>query len=325
MKRKFKLMLPIVFLSMALSGCDFITIVDPTDGGGSGTSQKTLDKYYDGYDLNKKGDRLLLELQKNCWEKHTQWIKYSQVNSYYSKTSSHDSAEAIKAGSTTNQWFYTGKEQGGYGTREHVWPCASSAQLWQRGAGGVHEIDDKHYGGGSDLFHIRTANSAVNTARGDSKFVDFSDPEMEEYRSSVAEVGESNGKYKLKVQNYETTSSGVIQFAKRSEPADQMKGDTARIILYVWLHYKDRGYTPTGAVPGASAYKFSEMLSPTLKLTNVVGYDTEERCLEVLNRWNELDPPSEVEKTRNNTVQKIQGNRNPFVDYPELVSKIINA
>ena len=38
--------------------------------------------------------------------------------------------------------------------------------------------------------------------------------------------------------------------------------------------------------------------------------------------WNNLDKPSEVEKLRNTTVQKVQGNRNPFVDYPDLVEKM---
>ena len=331
MKRKMKFIFPVLLLSMALTGCDFITINDPTGeggGSGSGTSQKTLDKYYDGYDLNKKGDRLTLELQKNCWEKHTEWVTYGQVNNYFGKTSSHDSAEAIKSGSTTNQWFYTGKEQAGYGTREHVWPCASSSQLWTHTSGsGIYYVDYTYYvGGGSDLYHIRTCNSVVNTARGDSKFVEFSDPEMEEYRSDVAQIGENGGKYQLKIQGYSTTESGVKQFAKRAEPADGMKGDVARIILYVWLHYKDRGYTPTGSkTSGKYTYEYKDMMSATMNLTNIMGYDSEERCLEVLNRWNEVDPPSDVEKLRNNTVQKVQGNRNPFVDYPELVARIINA
>ncbi len=53
-----------------------------------------------------------------------------------------------------------------------------------------------------------------------------------------------------------------------------------------------------------------------------MGYDSEERCLEVLKAWNKLDAPSNVEKLRNETVQKIQGNRNPFVDHPELVDQL---
>jgi len=35
-----------------------------------------------------------------------------------------------------------------------------------------------------------------------------------------------------------------------------------------------------------------------------------------------MDPVSEKEKTRAVEVNKIQGNRNPFIDYPELVEYI---
>ena len=38
--------------------------------------------------------------------------------------------------------------------------------------------------------------------------------------------------------------------------------------------------------------------------------------------WHRLDPVSEKEKTRAVEVNKIQGNRNPFIDYPELVEYI---
>ena len=63
-------------------------------------------------------------------------------------------------------------------------------------------------------------------------------------------------------------------------------------------------------------------MTGSLPLTNYMGYQSEDKCKEVLKLWNKLDPVSDVEKLRNNTVQKIQGNRNPFVDYPELVDQI---
>ncbi len=44
----------------------------------------------------------------------------------------------------------------------------------------------------------------------------------------------------------------------------------------------------------------------------------------VLRKWSKEDIVDENEIQRNDDVQKIQGNRNPFVDYPELVDKISN-
>ena len=38
--------------------------------------------------------------------------------------------------------------------------------------------------------------------------------------------------------------------------------------------------------------------------------------------WNEEDPVSPFEKTRNNVLQDIQGNRNPFIDNPYLATLI---
>ena len=41
-----------------------------------------------------------------------------------------------------------------------------------------------------------------------------------------------------------------------------------------------------------------------------------------LRRWNKLDPVDQAEMDRNNAIEKIQGNRNPFIDHPEYVDQI---
>lgn len=43
-----------------------------------------------------------------------------------------------------------------------------------------------------------------------------------------------------------------------------------------------------------------------------------------LRKWNNDDPVDEEELARNEEIYKLQGNRNPFVDYPELTEKISN-
>lgn len=42
----------------------------------------------------------------------------------------------------------------------------------------------------------------------------------------------------------------------------------------------------------------------------------------VMRKWNREDPVDEDEMKRNNEIFKTQGNRNPFVDYPELADRI---
>lgn len=43
---------------------------------------------------------------------------------------------------------------------------------------------------------------------------------------------------------------------------------------------------------------------------------------EVLRRWNDLDPVDQEEMDRNDAIQSVQGNRNPFIDFPTLVNDI---
>lgn len=43
---------------------------------------------------------------------------------------------------------------------------------------------------------------------------------------------------------------------------------------------------------------------------------------EVLRRWHEQDPPDRRERERNDDIEAVQGNRNPFVDDPHLVGRI---
>ena len=40
---------------------------------------------------------------------------------------------------------------------------------------------------------------------------------------------------------------------------------------------------------------------------------------EDLLKWNRLDPVEAVDEQRNSQIETIQGNRNPYIDYPELV------
>ena len=114
-------------------------------------------------------------------------------------------------------------------------------------------------GGGSDLHHIRPEKAGVNSSRGNKMF------------------GYASGQYL---------------------PADNAKGDVARIILYVWVRWENDW--------GAS------------NITSVF------QSIDVLLEWCALDPVDTWEMGRNEVIQDIQGNRNVFIDYPELAWLLFN-
>lgn len=78
------------------------------------------------------------------------------------------------------------------------------------------------------------------------------------------------------------------------EPRDPHKGPAARAMLYFLVRYQNyQGYV------GASEQS-------------------------VLKNWALQYAPTPVEKRRNNDIEGVQRNRNPFVDYPQLVERISN-
>ena len=52
------------------------------------------------------------------------------------------------------------------------------------------------------------------------------------------------------------------------------------------------------------------------------GVPVEKKMLDELKRWNRQDPPSNQELLRNNIIEELQGNRNPYIDNPTLAEQI---
>lgn len=98
-------------------------------------------------------------------------------------------------------------------------------------------------------------------------------------------------------------SSGNTVF----EPRPAHKGDAARALLYMAVKYDD--------VNGLS-WNFNYLNSKLPSLNE--GPEK----LETLLQWNSEDPPDLWEIKRNNYIESIQKNRNPFVDHPEYVNYI---
>ncbi len=146
--------------------------------------------------------------------------------------------------------------------REHVWP---------KSLGGFDQNDNV----GADLHHIRPSDARINSTRNNNKY------------------GNTNGGKAVYGCSATNNVLGGYYANGYFEPLDNVKGDVARICLYIYVRY------------GGEWSKCS-------KITNVF------QSVDVLLEWMAEDPVDTWEMGRNEVVAAYQGNRNVFIDYPEL-------
>ncbi|MFI7414795.1 endonuclease I family protein [Streptomyces sp. NPDC049627] len=152
--------------------------------------------------------------------------------------------------------------------REHVWAIS-------------HGDLTTSTGPGTDLHHIRPEDVTVNSIRGNKDF--------------------DNGGSSF------TNSGGSLTDSNSFEPRDAVKGDVARMILYMAVRYE-----------GDDAWAD---LEPNDSVSN--GGNPYMGRLSVLKAWNDEDPPDAFEERRNQVIyDTYQHNRNPFIDHPEWVEAI---
>lgn len=85
-------------------------------------------------------------------------------------------------------------------------------------------------------------------------------------------------------------------------PGDEWKGDVARMMMYMYLRY------PSQCPPNDVGVGTSVAIDPDM--------------IELFLDWNAEDTVSTYETNRNNILEGIQGNRNPFIDNPYLATII---
>ncbi|WP_286256404.1 endonuclease I family protein [Streptomyces graminofaciens] len=152
--------------------------------------------------------------------------------------------------------------------REHVWAQS-------------HGDFGTSAGPGTDLHHLRAEDVSVNSTRGNLDF--------------------DNGGSSF------TNSGGSLVDSNSFEPRDAVKGDVARMILYMAVRYEGDDSWPN--------------LEPNDSVNN--GGTRFHGRLSVLKAWNDEDPPDSWEERRNDLIYNdYQGNRNPFIDHPEWVEAI---
>lgn len=139
---------------------------------------------------------------------------------------------------------------------------------------------------GHDMQSVRPTSTAVNSSRGDDAYGEssqFYDPD---------EVGINNA-------NYEAKNLGTY------------RGDAARVILYDYVVYGEAGGNK------------NKLYNGNAQLLNKLGKNGVFESISVLLKWHMNDPISLTEMVRNDGAQVYQGNRNPFIDYPELAIQML--
>ena len=147
----------------------------------------------------------------------------------------------------------------------------------------------------ADLFHLYPTDGKVNENRGDLPF------------------GETNGSNKNSANDF--SKIGVCTYPGYTgtvfEPNDIYKGDFARTYFYMVTCYEEK--LPDWVNKGNA--------NITINSSGLVTWQ-----LEMLMKWSKNDPVSADKETpRNIAVYGIQGNRNPFIDYPGLEEYIWGA
>ncbi|MCD8203652.1 MAG: endonuclease [Coprobacillus sp.] len=162
--------------------------------------------------------------------------------------------------------------------REHVWACSHMRLTFDDK--GDYRPKESSVGHYSDLHNLRICCKPVNTSKNDRYF---------------GEVTDSSNFY-ANVSNPENIGSGNHRF--ENNPETDHRGDAARICLYQYVMYEELDLADGLAGEEANYTTFGQ--------------------LSVLLEWNYADPVDEFEMQRNGRVYEYQGNRNPFIDYPEL-------
>ncbi len=144
---------------------------------------------------------------------------------------------------------------------------------WNREHTWPNSKGDASGSGENDLMMLRPTSTSENSSRGNKAY------------------GQSGGYY-----NPNSESNGQYD----------LRGDVARIVLYVYVRWEctntGSGYNPNG----------------------IFGTDGVIESKQVLLDWMEQDPVDTWELGRNDSAESILGTRNVFVDYPELAFALYN-
>ena len=268
---------------------------------------------------------------------------YAVTSDYYSSVNGKSGAELFNAVHTVSKTGYKGVSYDGLWTVYCSIDLNSSGNVWDMYSGVTsytcggsaqganykkegdsynreHSIPKSWFGGstsnstpGTDLFHVVPTDGYVNNMRSAYAFGEVSSA------SYTSQSGCKKGSPKsITISNSILNKSGSsTQSCSAStvfEPMDEFKGDFARGYFGTMIKWANGDYQTFTTAEGAQIFNTAYTADKYYGLT---GYG-----VALLLKWHREDPVSQKEIDRNNGIQNQQGNRNPFIDYPELVEYI---
>jgi endonuclease I len=251
--------------------------------------QPIIAPYYSTVDTNLTCDAFKTALKNRILNNHVP-ITYTQVLTAFASTDISSGNNIVERYSNCQFTYTTAPCSGNSDTcqcynRDHVVP-----QSWFG--------DWDNYPMYSDMHHIFPSDGYINSAKKGNLPVGIVNGAGSYSNSAGVKVGNS------------AAANGFT--GEVFEPGNQYKGDFARAYLYFVTRYQD-----------SIANFETRFPSSPFNSANYTGLD--KWILKILVQWHKQDPPSSLEIFRNDSVYRIQGNRNPYIDYPQWVEKVFGT
>lgn len=173
-----------------------------------------------------------------------------------------------------------------------------------------HSIPQSWWGGGTsgigcDIFHLVPTDGKINGVRSNDEFgIVNGGTDWRGNKSGTA------GSWSTDRPTIASAAGEVIKGSGNVfEPKDEYKGDFARGYMGTIIKWQLANLT-TGNNFFSGSY------------TPAGNFGFTKKAVVLMMKWHREDPVSQKEIDRNNGIQKTQGNRNPFIDYPYLAEYI---
>lgn len=245
------------------------------------TKQNIPDGYYDSLDTSVSEEMFREDLHDVISANYT-WNSYDTawtIDSYADADPYNEGhIKCLYTGLSVENDSHTSSGDKLYWNREHTWPKS-------------HGFNDDKSAPYTDCHHLRASESKINIAKSNNDFGELDSDYTESYGNRYG--------------------NGIF------EPNDDVKGDVARMLLYMFIRYGE--YDDTTVTINNNTYSVNLELVDNSNTTAISNGNGKLAKLSTILSWHYQDPVSDREIYRNNVVYMFQKNRNPFIDHPEYV------